>query len=134
MAKPKPAGELDAVALETELLKAWSEENAFQNSIESRRSGAPFIFLEGPPTANGKPGIHHVVARAYKDLVCRWKTMEGFLVERKGGWDTHGLPVEIEVQKRMDLMSNEAIEEYGMDNFNQACENQYGHMSPLGEK
>ena len=121
MAKPKPAGDLDAVALETELLKAWSEENAFQNSIESRRSGAPFIFLEGPPTANGKPGIHHVVARAYKDLVCRWKAMEGFLVERKGGWDTHGLPVEIEVQKRMDLMSNEAIEEYGMDNFNQAC-------------
>ena len=121
MAKPKPAGDLDAVALETELLKAWGEENAFQNSIESRRSGAPFIFLEGPPTANGKPGIHHVVARAYKDLVCRWKAMEGFLVERKGGWDTHGLPVEIEVQKRMDLMSNEAIEEYGMDNFNQAC-------------
>ena len=90
MAKPKPAGELDAVALETALLNTWSQENAFQNSIESRRGGAPFIFLEGPPTANGKPGIHHVVARAYKDLVCRWKTMEGFLVERKGGWDTHG--------------------------------------------
>ena len=121
MAKPKPAGELDAVALETALLDTWNQENAFQNSIESRRGGAPFIFLEGPPTANGKPGIHHVVARAYKDLVCRWKTMEGFLVERKGGWDTHGLPVEIEVQKRMDLMSNEAIEEYGMENFNQAC-------------
>ncbi|MEC8243144.1 MAG: isoleucine--tRNA ligase, partial [Candidatus Thermoplasmatota archaeon] len=121
MAKTKPAGELNAVTLETALLKAWSEENAFQNSIDSRRNGAPFIFLEGPPTANGKPGIHHVVARAYKDLVCRWKAMEGFLVERKGGWDTHGLPVEIEVQKRMDLMSNEAIEEYGMDNFNQAC-------------
>ena len=121
MAKPKPAGELDAVSLETDLLNTWSEENAFQNSIDSRRDGAPFIFLEGPPTANGKPGIHHVVARAYKDLVCRWKSMEGFLVERKGGWDTHGLPVEIEVQKRMDLMSNEAIEAYGMDNFNQAC-------------
>ena len=121
MAKPKPAGELDAVSLETALLNTWSEEKAFQNSIDSRRGGAPFIFLEGPPTANGKPGIHHVVARAYKDLVCRWKSMEGFLVERKGGWDTHGLPVEIEVQKRMDLMSNEAIEAYGMDNFNQAC-------------
>jgi len=121
MAQPKPAGELDAVSLETALLETWKKENAFQTSIESRRNGAPFIFLEGPPTANGKPGIHHVVARAYKDLVCRWKTMEGFLVERKGGWDTHGLPVEIEVQKRMDLMSNEAIEEYGMDKFNQAC-------------
>ena len=121
MARPHPAGELDAVALETALLEAWKSENAFQQSIESNRNGAPFIFLEGPPTANGKPGIHHVVARAYKDLVCRWKTMEGFRVERKGGWDTHGLPVEIEVQKRMDLMSNEAIEAYGMENFNQAC-------------
>ena len=121
MARPQSAGELDAVALETSLLDAWKKENAFQQSIDSNRNGAPFIFLEGPPTANGKPGIHHVVARAYKDLVCRWKTMEGFRVERKGGWDTHGLPVEIEVQKRMDLMSNEAIEAYGMDNFNQAC-------------
>ena len=121
MAQPNAAGDLDAVALETGLLEAWGHENAFQSSIDSRRSGAPFIFLEGPPTANGKPGIHHVVARTYKDLVCRWKTMEGFLVERKGGWDTHGLPVEIEVQKRLDLMSNEQIESYGMKEFNQAC-------------
>ena len=121
MAQPSPAGELNAVDLETGLLEQWATEKTFQASIDNRRTHAPFIFLEGPPTANGKPGIHHVVARAYKDLVCRWKTMEGFLVERKGGWDTHGLPVEIEVQKRMDLMSNEAIEEYGMENFNQAC-------------
>ena len=121
MAQPNAAGELNAVALETALLEAWKQEHAFQASINSRSNGAPFIFLEGPPTANGKPGIHHVVARAYKDLVCRWKTMEGFQVKRKGGWDTHGLPVEIEVQKRMDLMSNEAIEAYGMGNFNQAC-------------
>ncbi len=121
MVRPNPAGELDAVALETALLETWKNEQTFQQSIDSNRKGAPFIFLEGPPTANGKPGIHHVVARAYKDLVCRWKTMEGFLVERKGGWDTHGLPVEIEVQKRLDLMSNEAIEEFGMQAFNDAC-------------
>ena len=121
MVRPNPAGELDAVALETALLETWKNEQTFQQSIDSNRTGAPFIFLEGPPTANGKPGIHHVVARAYKDLVCRWKTMEGFLVERKGGWDTHGLPVEIEVQKRLDLMSNEAIEEFGMQAFNDAC-------------
>jgi len=121
MAQPKPAGELDAVSMENALLETWGKENAFRASIDSRIDGAPFIFLEGPPTANGKPGIHHVVARAYKDLVCRWKAMEGFRVERKGGWDTHGLPVEIEVQKRMDLMSKEAIEAYGMDNFNKAC-------------
>jgi isoleucyl-tRNA synthetase len=121
MVRPSAAGDLDAVALETALLDAWKNENAFESSIGSSKDGAPFIFLEGPPTANGKPGIHHVVARAYKDLVCRWKTMEGFLVQRKGGWDTHGLPVEIEVQKRLDLMSNEAIEEFGMQAFNDAC-------------
>ena len=121
MAQPSPAGELNAVDLETGLLEQWATEKTFQASIDSRRTHAPFIFLEGPPTANGKPGIHHVVARTYKDLVCRWKAMEGFLVERKGGWDTHGLPVEIEVQKRLDLMSNEAIEAYGMAEFNQAC-------------
>ena len=121
MAQPSSAGELDAVTLETELLEQWKSEDAFVSSIQNRKDGAPFIFLEGPPTANGKPGIHHVVARTYKDLVCRWKTMEGFRVERKGGWDTHGLPVEIEVQKRLDLMSNESIEKFGMDAFNQAC-------------
>lgn len=121
MAQPSSAGELNAVSLETGLLEQWASEKTFQASIDGRRNNAPFIFLEGPPTANGKPGIHHVVARAYKDLVCRWKAMEGFLVERKGGWDTHGLPVEIEVQKRLDLMSNEAIEAYGMAEFNQAC-------------
>ena len=121
MPKPSPAGELDSVALENNLLSIWKEEGAFISSISNRKSGAPFIFLEGPPTANGKPGIHHVVARAYKDLVCRWKTMQGFRVERKGGWDTHGLPVEIEVQKRLDLMSNEQIEAFGMQAFNDAC-------------
>lgn len=121
MPKPSPAGELDSVALENNLLSIWKEEGAFISSISNRESGAPFIFLEGPPTANGKPGIHHVVARTYKDLVCRWKTMQGFRVERKGGWDTHGLPVEIEVQKRLDLMSNEQIEAFGMQAFNDAC-------------
>lgn len=121
MPRLSPAGELDAVALETALLNTWKSEGAFSASVQQRANGAPFIFLEGPPTANGKPGIHHVVARTYKDLVCRWKTMEGFHVERKGGWDTHGLPVEIEVQKRLDLLSNEAIEAFGMDKFNEAC-------------
>ena len=121
MATPKTTVELDSVALENELLSLWSNENLFQKTVENRRTGEPFIFLEGPPTANGKPGIHHVVARTYKDLVCRWKTMQGNFVERKGGWDTHGLPVEIEVQKRLDLMSNEAIEEFGMEKFNKEC-------------
>ena len=121
MAVPNTVGELNVVALEEALIETWREQQTFQKSISQRREGAPFIFLEGPPTANGKPGIHHVVARTYKDLVCRWKAMEGHFVERKGGWDTHGLPVEIEVQKRLDLMSNEAIEEFGMAEFNDEC-------------
>jgi len=103
-------------------MESWGEEATFSESIESRRNlESPFTFLEGPPTANGRPGIHHVLSRLFKDMVCRWKTMEGHVVERKGGWDTHGLPVEIEVQKQLDLMSNEAIENYGMEAFNQKC-------------
>ncbi len=121
MAVPNTVGDLNPVALEEALIDTWREQETFQKSISQRRDGQPFIFLEGPPTANGKPGIHHVVARTYKDLVCRWKAMEGHFVERKGGWDTHGLPVEIEVQKRLDLMSNEAIEEFGMAEFNDEC-------------
>ena len=121
MASPKTTSELDSVALENGLLSTWQDEKLFEVSVENRSEGEPFIFLEGPPTANGKPGIHHVVARTYKDLVCRWKTMQGNFVERKGGWDTHGLPVEIEVQKRLDLMSNEAIEAFGMKEFNKEC-------------
>ena len=118
MVAPKAAGEYDSVKLEESMMKRWKDERTFARSIEYRSDGEPFIFLEGPPTANGRPGIHHVVARTYKDLVCRWKAMEGHFVERKGGWDTHGLPVEIEVQKRLDLMSNEAIEEFGIAEFN----------------
>ena len=121
MATPKPAGELNPVSLEEALMTTWKDEQTFQQSIKARQDGDPFIFLEGPPTANGLPGIHHVAARTYKDLVCRWKAMEGYFVERKGGWDTHGLPVEIEVQKRLELLSNEAILEFGMEEFNEEC-------------
>ena len=104
MVVPTSTGDLDPVALETAMMKIWSDEETFVQSIETRREGAtPFTFLEGPPTANGRPGIHHVLSRLFKDMVCRWKTMEGHLVERKGGWDTHGLPVEIEVQKQLDF-------------------------------
>ena len=122
MGVPKPAGDLDPVALENALMETWSKEGTFEATSEARRDGdSPFTFLEGPPTANGRPGIHHVISRLFKDMVCRWKTMEGHVVERKGGWDTHGLPVEIEVQKKLDLMSNEAIEAYGMEAFNERC-------------
>ncbi len=122
MVVPQSPGELDPVSLENSLISIWEGEETFHKSIESRKIlGSPFTFLEGPPTANGKPGIHHVLSRLFKDMVCRWKTMEGHVVERKGGWDTHGLPVEIEVQKQLDLMSNEAIEQFGMEAFNKKC-------------
>ena len=87
----------------------WEKENLLQKSIDIRDGKEPFIFYEGPPTANGKPGIHHVIARTLKDSVCRYKTMKGFKVERKAGWDTHGLPVEIEVEKQLNLTSKQEI-------------------------
>ena len=89
--------------LEEAVLRFWREGGIFQQSVELRRKAPPFVFYEGPPTANGLPGIHHVLARAMKDLFPRYKTMKGYLVERKGGWDTHGLAVEIEVEKRLKL-------------------------------
>tara|TARA_B100001750_G_scaffold191128_1_gene161459 strand:- start:1614 stop:4811 length:3198 start_codon:yes stop_codon:yes gene_type:complete len=115
-------GSYSPTDLETEIFDYWSKNDIFAKSMEQRKGAKPFVFLEGPPTANGKPGIHHVMARTFKDLVCRWKTMQGFLVERKAGWDTHGLPVEIEVQKRLDLGTNQEIEQYGIEKFNKACQ------------
>ena len=114
-------GDYDPVALEQAVAKRWAVEGTFQQQVEQRKGAQPFTFLEGPPTANGMPGIHHVVSRTYKDLVCRWRAMQGRYVERKGGWDTHGLPVEIEVQKALGLGTNREIEDYGIEKFNTAC-------------
>jgi isoleucyl-tRNA synthetase len=96
-------------------------QNLLQKSVLFREGAPNFIFYEGPPTANGTPGIHHVMARTLKDVVCRYKTMTGFQVKRKAGWDTHGLPVEIEVEKQLGLESKKAIEDYGIEKFCQAC-------------
>ncbi|MFQ5568885.1 MAG: isoleucine--tRNA ligase [Rhodothermales bacterium] len=113
--------QFDHPALEEEVLAWWEAHRIFEKSV-SQREGAPsFTFYEGPPTANGKPGIHHVMARTIKDIFCRYKTMKGFLVERKGGWDTHGLPVEIEVEKELGLESRAQVEEYGIAAYNAAC-------------
>ncbi len=99
----------------------WKEEDLLTKCVTARDGATPFVFYEGPPTANGKPGIHHVMARTLKDSVCRYKTMQGFQVNRKAGWDTHGLPVEIEVEKQLGMSGKQDIEKYGIKEFNQKC-------------
>ncbi|MGB4006041.1 MAG: isoleucine--tRNA ligase, partial [Halanaerobiales bacterium] len=106
---------------EKQIANYWDEIGLLEKSISTREGNKRFIFYEGPPTANGKPGIHHVIARALKDAVCRYKTMQGYQVKRKAGWDTHGLPVEIEVEKELNISSKQEIEEYGIAAFNQKC-------------
>lgn len=103
---------------EQKILNFWRENQIFAKSLESRKNGKRFVFFEGPPTANGQPGIHHVLARAFKDLYCRYKTMRGFYVLRKAGWDTHGLPVEIQIEKELGFKNKKEIEEYGIEKFN----------------
>ncbi|MEX0746580.1 MAG: isoleucine--tRNA ligase [Rhodothermales bacterium] len=107
--------------LEKQIFSWWSENRIFEKSIGERQGGPHFTFYEGPPTANGRPGIHHVMGRAIKDIFCRHRTMKGFLVERKGGWDTHGLPVEIEVEKELGLEGRHQVEEYGIERYNARC-------------
>ena len=88
--------------VQNQQVEKWKEEDLLKKCVDAREGKTPFIFYEGPPTANGKPGIHHVMARTLKDSVCRYKTMQGYQVNRKAGWDTHGLPVEIEVEKQLN--------------------------------
>ena len=108
--------------LEKQVLAQWKKERTFQKSLELRAGRPRFVFYEGPPTANGKPATHHILARAFKDLFPRYKTMKGFYVERKAGWDTHGLPVEIEVEKKLGISGKFDIEhEIGIERFNQLC-------------
>lgn len=107
--------------LETEIIQFWKENDIFNKSVNSRPENKRFTFYEGPPTANGLPGIHHVISRSVKDIMCRYKTMQGFRVYRKAGWDTHGLPVEIEVEKKLGIKSKSEIEEFGVVAFNNAC-------------
>ena len=110
-----------AAQLENRILEYWQKKNISETSISKREGKTQFVFFEGPPTANGMPGIHHVIARTLKDTVCRYKTMKGFQVKRKAGWDTHGLPVEIEVEKELGLSDKKEIEEYGLEKFNTKC-------------
>jgi len=120
--------------VEKNILEFWEKNKIFEKSISSRDEKNLFTFYEGPPTANGKPGIHHVMARTLKDLVCRYKTLKGFRVERKAGWDTHGLPVEIEVEKKLGIKNKSEIVEYGIQKYNEACRNSVFEYLDLWEK
>jgi isoleucyl-tRNA synthetase len=112
---------LDAPGMEEAILKFWKAQKIFEKTTEQRQGAPEFVFFEGPPTANGKPGVHHVLARAFKDMFPRYKIMRGYHVSRRGGWDTHGLPVEIEVEKRHGFTQKRQIEEYGIAKFNEEC-------------
>jgi len=112
---------LNLPAIEQEILAKWKAESAFEKSIDLREGRKPFVFFEGPPSANGMPGIHHVISRTLKDMVCRYKTMQGFQVKRKGGWDTHGLPVELGVEKELGITKEDIGKKISIEDYNQKC-------------
>ena len=121
MAKFKPLVDSSVKDAESQVSEYWKQINILDRTLEKGQNDPSFVFYEGPPTANGNPGIHHVVARTLKDWVCRYKTMSGYQVKRKAGWDTHGLPVELQVEKELGLTNKQQIEEYGIAEFNQKC-------------
>ncbi|HEU5391231.1 MAG TPA: class I tRNA ligase family protein, partial [Streptosporangiaceae bacterium] len=118
--QPLPA-QVDLPALEQEILARWQDAGIFERSLKQTADGPAWVFYEGPPTANGMPGAHHVEARTFKDLFPRFKTMRGYHVPRKGGWDCHGLPVEVAVEKELGLTGKRDIEAYGVAAFNARC-------------
>ena len=121
MSKYKEFSGLNLPSIEKEILAKWEAENAFQQSVDLREGATPFVFYEGPPSANGMPGIHHVISRTLKDLVCRYKTMQGFQVKRKGGWDTHGLPIELGVEKELGITKEDIGKKISIEDYNQKC-------------
>jgi isoleucyl-tRNA synthetase len=120
-AKYKEFTGLNLPALEQEILTQWSDTKAFEKSVSLREGATPFVFYEGPPSANGMPGIHHVISRTLKDLVCRYKTMKGYQVKRKGGWDTHGLPIELGVEKELGITKEDIGTKISVEDYNQKC-------------
>lgn len=120
-AKYKEFSGLNLPAIEKEILQKWEDNNAFEQSVSLREGATPFVFYEGPPSANGMPGIHHVISRTLKDMVCRYKTMQGFQVKRKGGWDTHGLPVELGVEKELGITKEDIGKKISVEEYNKKC-------------
>ncbi|MGV3658254.1 MAG: isoleucine--tRNA ligase [Chitinophagaceae bacterium] len=120
-ARYKEFGHLNLPSIEKETLERWKREQAFEKSVSLREGAQPFVFYEGPPSANGLPGIHHVISRTLKDLVCPYKTMQGYQVQRKGGWDTHGLPVELGVEKELGITKEDIGKKISVAEYNQKC-------------
>ena len=104
-----------------QVLEGWNADHLFEKTVAERTGAQSFVFFEGPPSANGKPGIHHVMARTIKDLFCRYKTMQGFHVKRKAGWDTHGLPVELGVEKALGITKEDIGKKISVDDYNTSC-------------
>src|SRR5690348_2498913 len=119
--KYREFSQLSLTAIAREMLECWKQESTFEKSVTLRDGHAPFVFYEGPPSANGMPGIHHVISRTLKDLVCRYKTMQGYQVKRKGGWDTHGLPVELGVEKLLGITKEDIGKKISVEEYNATC-------------
>ncbi|MGF2414820.1 MAG: class I tRNA ligase family protein, partial [Ferruginibacter sp.] len=119
--KYKEYNQLNLPSIGEEILAKWNQAHAFEKSVELREGETPFVFYEGPPSANGMPGIHHVISRTLKDLVCRYKTMQGFQVKRKGGWDTHGLPIELGVEKELGITKEDIGKKISVEDYNKKC-------------
>ena len=120
-ARYREFSQLNLPAMEQEILDSWNTDKAFEKSISLREGARPFVFYEGPPSANGMPGIHHVIGRTLKDLVCRYKTMKGFQVSRKAGWDTHGLPIELGVEKELGITKEDIGKKISVEEYNLKC-------------
>jgi len=111
----------DLSQINKDVLDKWEAEKTFEESLESRKENPSFVFFEGPPSANGMPGIQHVMGRTIKDVICRYKTLKGFRVDRKAGWDTHGLPVELGVEKKLGITKEDICGKVSVDEYNAAC-------------
>ena len=129
----KVSTDLKFVDREKKTEKFWEENDIFRKSMENRKEGETYTFYDGPPTANGKPHIGHVLTRVIKDMIPRYRTMKGYMVPRKAGWDTHGLPVELEVEKLLGLDGKEQIEEYGLEPFIKHCKDSVWNLKECGK-
>ena len=130
---PAPPSVSELASAEEQILSFWQEQEIFDKSLKKPAPKGPFVFFEGPPTANNVPHVGHALTRTIKDLVPRFRTMRGYRVDRKAGWDTHGLPVEISIEKELGFTDKNAIEEYGIEPFNQKCYESVRHLRCVQE-